>query len=152
MDKRFEMRAKGLNTGNWYCGTYFEERPFMLGAFSSEKEEERFEKETKHYIIFQQQNDWSLPYDNVQVTIDPNTLGQCTGYLVKTLKEHKEYLYEGDIVTIEGREGEYEFIWDYDLARFALIKGNTDFQALIIELTDLITKIGDKYDLAQRSR
>lgn len=150
MDKRFEMRAKGLNTGNWYYGTYFEERPFMLSAFSSEKKEERFKKETKHYIIFQQQNDWGLPYNNVQVTIDPNTLGQCTGYLVKTLEGHKEYLYEGDIVTIEGCDGEYEVIWDYDLARFALIKGNADFQALIIELTDFITKIGDKYELEKQ--
>lgn len=140
------VRGRGANTGNWYYGTYFCHRPYMPSPMGEDRE--KWENETKHYIIFQQSSDWGLPYTDVQVVVDPTTLGQCTGMHVKTTKGHREYLYEGDIVKF--RDEEFEVVWDTDIFRWILLQGTTDCRALVIEMVDEIVKVGNKYDLERK--
>lgn len=140
------VRGRGANTGNWYYGTYFCHRPYMPSPMGEDRE--KWENETKHYIIFQQSSDWGLPYTDVQVVVDPTTLGQCTGMHVKTTKGYREYLYEGDIVKF--RDEEFEVVWDTDIFRWILLQGTTDCRALVIEMVDEIVKVGNKYDLERK--
>lgn len=146
MQKRFEVRAKGLN-GAWYYGTYFEKLPYLPSPMG-DMDYEKYKEDTIHYIYYQQASDWNLPYQDLKVVILPHTLGTCTGLAVNTAKGHKEYLYEGDIVKFNLElVAEYEVIWDEDTLRFALICGNIDYIPLTVELSKHLIKIGDKYEI-----
>lgn len=146
---RFQSRGKSIKTNQWYYGYYFKKLPFVPHPFSSKAEQERYENETEHWIIVQESGDWGLPYSNGYVTIDPTTLGQCTGMHVKTTKGRREYLYEGDIVDFYNAQ--FEVVWDKDSFRWLLVNGTVECHPLVVEMVEVIVKVGNKYDIGQVS-
>lgn len=141
---RFQVRGKSIKTNRWYYGYYFKKLPFMPSTFSSNAEQKRYEDGVEHWIIVQEGEDWGLPYSDVYVLIDPTTLGQCTGTHIKTLKGHREYLYEGDIVDFQGSQ--FEVVWNKDAFKWLLINETIGCYPLASEMVDNLTKVGNKYD------
>ena len=137
------VRGKGANTGNWYYGTYFCHRPYMPSPMGEDRE--KWENETKHYIIFQQSSDWGLPYTDVQVVVDPTTLGQCTGHHIKG-----KWLYEGDIVKLDPKSDDlYTVVWVSERGSW-FFKCDDAYDYLIQDLLKYAEIVGNIYDGLER--
>ena len=142
MNTRIMVRGKGANTGNWYYGTYFCHRPYMPSPMGEDRE--KWENETKHYIIFQQSSDWGLPYTDVQVVVDPATLGQCTGHHIKG-----KWLFEGDIIKMNFVDGLHTVVWCPERSSWMLLC-NEDFVNLLPTYLEGAEIVGNIYDGLER--
>lgn len=103
------VRGKDKDNGNWYQGYYVllhDTTYCCLPSKDPNKNKEIEEKNTHHYIIFEQMTDWNLPNNHLRAEILPDTLCRCTNIHSKDGR----YIFENDIV--EYKRKFYKVTWD----------------------------------------
>lgn len=98
MNNRYLCKAKDKDDGRWYEGYYLllHDTTYCCMPSDNAEETKRFEeKNTHHYIVFEQMTDWGLPNRHLRAEILPETLCQCTGLKDKNGK----LIWENDIAT-----------------------------------------------------
>lgn len=97
----YKFRAKGINNGKWYYGTYFKHQKVTHCCLGYEPTESEIEEDYEHYIIFSGFADWELPKPISMVQVLKETVGMFTGIYDRENKE----IFSGDILVDEtGRD------------------------------------------------
>lgn len=97
MSRDILFKAKDKDDKKWYEGYYvlLHDTTYCCMPSDNTTEAKRLnDKNTHHYIIFEQMTDWGLPNRHLRAEILPETLCRCTGLTDKNGKK----IWENDIV------------------------------------------------------